>query len=76
MPPTYLAGLSCEGQSTDPLSDPKESGWMGLAPAQQTTVLGILLKGLAAGLGVSTRARCDSCQPSRAVGVGDRKSVV
>ena len=43
---------------------------MGLAPAQQTTVLGILLKGLAAGLGVSTRARCDSCQPSRAVGVG------
>lgn len=53
MPPTYLAGLSCEGQSTDPLSGPKESGWTGLVPAQETTVLGILLKGLAAGLGVS-----------------------
>ena len=53
MPPTYLAGLSCEGQSTDPLSGTKESGWTGLVPAQETTVLGILLKGLAAGLCVS-----------------------
>ena len=35
---------------------------------QETTVLGVLPKGLAAGLGVSTGALCDSCQPSWAVG--------